>query len=103
MNNRIFVGHLKYEVTDDELRDAFAEAGPVANLDVVRDKEGRAKFAFVEMVNGSDAATAIENLTGLEIRGMAIRCEPAKARSQMSGERNREDGNHARPGSRRWA
>ena len=86
MSNRVFVGNLKFEITDDELRDAFANVGPVASLEVIRDAMGRAKFAFIEMANDSDAETAIENLRGFEIHGRAIRCEPAKSQARSSSE-----------------
>ena len=102
MSNRVFVGNLKFEITDEELRDAFVNVGPVASLEVIRDAAGRAKFAFVEMANEADAETAIENLRGFEIRGRAIRCEPAKSQSRNDGEKNREGAGHARPGARRW-
>ncbi len=100
MNNRVFVGNLKFEITNDELRDAFANVGAIKSLEVIRDGSNRAKFAFVEMVNEADAETAIDNLHGFEIRGRAIRCEPAK---RDGGNGNREGAGHARPGARRWA
>jgi len=104
MNNRIFVGNLKYEITDDELRDAFAGVGPVRKIEVIRDGNCRAKFAFVEMENAGDAEQAIVSLMGFEIRGRAIRCEPAKQRDGVfDKDRNREGAEHARPGARRWA
>jgi RNA recognition motif-containing protein len=105
VNNRIFVGNLKYEVTDDELRDPFEGVGPVASVEVVRDANGKARFAFIEMVKAEDAELAIENLMGFQIRGRAIRCEPAKrsASNEFAGDRNRESADHARPGGRRWA
>ena len=103
MSNRIFVGNLKFEITDDELRDAFANVGPVASLEVIRDAMGRAKFAFVEMANEADAETAIENLRGFEIHGRAIRCEPAKSQARNGdGAKNREGAGHARSGARKW-
>jgi RNA recognition motif-containing protein len=108
MNDRIFVGNLKYEVTDDELRDAFAKvvgAAEVTNVEVIRDRNGRAKFAFIEVSDARIADAAIEELQGFEIRGRKIRCEPAKrsAANEFGGDRNRESADHARPGARRWA
>ena len=107
MNNRIFVGNLKYEITDDELRDAFARvvgAPEVVSVEVIRDANGRAKFAFVEVENDHLADAAIEELQGFEIRGRKIRCEPAKSQSRDGDpSRNRESADHARPGARKWA
>jgi RNA recognition motif-containing protein len=89
MNNRVFVGNLKYQVTDDELRLVFAEVGPVSNLEIVRDDRGRARFAFVEMVNDSDAENAIGALDGFDMHGRAIHCEPAKSPARQA-DRNRQ-------------
>ncbi len=55
---RLFVGNLSYQVTERELRDAFAAHVAVDKAEVVRDKgTGQSKgFGFVELMVGSDAA-----------------------------------------------
>ncbi|MES9938100.1 MAG: RNA-binding protein, partial [Sedimenticola sp.] len=47
----IYVGNLSYRMTDDELRDAFAEFGSVDSAKIIMDRDtGRSKgFGFVEM------------------------------------------------------
>ena len=66
----IFIGNLSYNVTEDDLRQAFEAFGQVASATVIKDKQsGRSKgFGFVEMPVQTEAQSAIEvlNGTGLE-------------------------------------
>jgi RNA recognition motif-containing protein len=70
----IYVGNLSYDATEDDIRQAFAQYGEVANVNVIMDREtGRPRgFAFVEMPNGAEAKEAIENLNETEIGGRAV-------------------------------
>ena len=47
----IFVGNLAYEVTENDLRGAFAQYGIVESVNLIRDRDtGQLRgFAFVEM------------------------------------------------------
>jgi len=61
----IYVGNLPYNLTDDELRAAFAAFGNVTSAKIIMDKySGRSKgFGFVEMDNDSEAEEAIKSWT----------------------------------------
>jgi RNA recognition motif-containing protein len=88
MGTRLYVGNLSYNVTDAELRDAFAEGGRnVVEVKVVMDRDtGRPRgFAFVEMGSDDEAAAAISSLSGREIQGRAINVSEARAREPRSG------------------
>ena len=71
MSNKLYVGNLNYEVTDDQLGDLFGQTGQVASAVVIKDKfSGRSKgFGFVEMTNADDAKKAIEEFNGKEFQG----------------------------------
>lgn len=62
MNKKLYVGNLLYEVTDDQLRDQFSQAGTVVSAQVIRFADsGRSKgFGFVEMATEEDAQKAVE-------------------------------------------
>ena len=51
MTNKLYVGSLSYDTTEDSLRDLFSQAGTVSSAAVIVDKlSGRSKgFGFVEM------------------------------------------------------
>ena len=81
MGTRLYVGNLSYNVTEPELREAFAEGGRnVVEVKVVMDREtGRPRgFAFVEMATAEDASAVIESLNGRTIQGRAIAVSEAR-------------------------
>ena len=88
MGTRLYVGNLSYNVTEPELRDAFAEGGRnVVEVKIVMDRDtGRPRgFAFVEMGSDDEASAAITSLTGREIQGRAINVSEARARAPRGG------------------
>ena len=78
----IYVGNLSYQVTDDALRDAFAQFGEVMSAKIITDREtGRSKgFGFVEMTDDSAGETAIERLNGHNLQGREIKVNEARPR-----------------------
>jgi len=88
MGTRLYVGNLSYNVTEPELRDAFAEDGRnVVEVKIVMDRDtGRPRgFAFVEMGSDQEAAAAISSLTGRDIQGRAINVSEARERAPRGG------------------
>lgn len=80
MSKRLYVGGLSYSTTPDGLRDAFAQAGEVQDVFIVRDKiSGRSRgFGFVEMANDEDANKAIEMWNGKELEGRRLTVNEAR-------------------------
>jgi RNA recognition motif-containing protein len=78
----IYVGNLAYSVTDNDLRDAFAEFGEVSRANVIMDRDtGRSKgFGFVEMPDNAQAEAAINGLNEKQLSGRAIRVNEARPR-----------------------
>lgn len=80
MGVRLFVGNLNFELSEDALRDAFAEFGTVQNAEIVRDRfeESRSRgFGFVEMASSKDAERALRELNGKPLMGRRLRVEHA--------------------------
>jgi len=80
MTNKVYVGNLSFDTTEDTLKELFAQAGTVSSASVVMDKfSGRSKgFAFVEMSSEEEAKKAIEMLNGKEVDGRNIVVDEAK-------------------------
>ncbi|HOQ15423.1 MAG TPA: RNA-binding protein [Candidatus Paceibacterota bacterium] len=80
MDNRLYVGSLSYNTTEDSLKDAFSKAGTVVSATVITDKySGRSKgFGFVEMSSGEEAEKAVEMLNGQELDGRKIIVDEAR-------------------------
>ncbi|MGH7814987.1 MAG: RNA recognition motif domain-containing protein [Candidatus Binataceae bacterium] len=87
MGRRLYIGNLAWTVTDQDLLDAFSEAGKVDNAQVVVDRgTNRSRgFGFVEMDTDEAAQSAIKQLDGREIKGRAIKVSEAQARTGGSG------------------
>jgi RNA recognition motif-containing protein len=80
----IYVGNLSYEVTEDDLREAFSRFGQVASANVIKDREtGRSKgFGFIEMPNQQEAQAAIAGLNGQELKGRPLNVNEARPRTE---------------------
>ena len=89
---KIFVGNLSYNVTEDDLRQAFEDFGQVASATVIMDEQsGRSKgFGFVEMPIQAEAQSAIAALNGQAFKGRTITVN--EARSQSDDRRGRDRG-----------
>jgi len=78
----IYVGNLSYDMSEDALREAFAEYGDVTSAKILSDREtGRSRgFGFVEMPNQSEGEAAIAQLNGKDVGGRALRVNEARPR-----------------------
>ena len=78
----IYVSNLSFNVTDEDLRDYFAEYGEVTSAKVIMDKfTGKSRgFAFVEMSDDEAAKKAIAELDGASVDGRTIGVSVAKPR-----------------------
>ena len=75
MENKLYVGNLSYQLSEDELKQAFTQAGNVLSARIITDSStGRNKgFGFVEMESPEMAQKAIEILNGADLQGRAIK------------------------------
>jgi RNA recognition motif-containing protein len=85
----IYVGNLSYEVTDEDLKEAFKVFGEVETVRVLKDNDtGRSKgFGFVEMSNNADAQSAIDGLNDKDLKGRALKVNTARPRTENRGGR----------------
>jgi len=102
MAKKLYVGNLTYDVTEEQLRELFAQFGPVQSVAIVTDRfTGRSKgFGFVEMENATDAQTAINSLDGQDLNGRSIKVDEARPQAPRAGGRGRERGGGRGRGSR---
>ena len=74
-NNKLFIGNLSYNITDDQLVELFSiEELKVVDAKVITDREtGRPRgFGFVTLETPEMAEKAIELMNGKEVDGRAI-------------------------------
>ncbi len=74
MNNKLFIGNLSWNATEDMLRDAFGVAGTVLSAKIMLDRETKKPrgFAFVEMSSEAEAQRAIDMFNGQPLDGRTI-------------------------------
>ena len=92
MANRLYIGGLSFETTEEELKTFFEQAGGVQSATVVTDKaSGQSRgFGFVEMSSDAESKQAVSELNGKTLRERTLRVEEARssnapARSAASG------------------
>ena len=78
----VYVGNLSYDLSEEDLKNAFGEYGEVTSAKIISDRySGRSKgFGFIEMSSDDEAKAAIEGLTGKELAGRAIVVNEARPR-----------------------
>jgi len=83
----IYVGNLPHKATEDEVRQAFAEFGQVAEVRLIVDKfSGESRgFGFVEMPSKTEAAKAIEEMNGKELMGRVLNVNEARPKVDRGG------------------
>lgn len=79
---KLYVGNLSYDLSEDDIRQAFETVGEVAEVNIIIDRmSGRSKgFGFVEMPDKDAATNAIEQLNGTELGGRALNVNEARPR-----------------------
>jgi RNA recognition motif-containing protein len=84
MSNRLFVGNLSFNTTENDLNDAFAAHGSVteANLMMDRTTNRSRGFAFVTMGTPEEAQKAIAAMNGTQMDGRAITVNVARPREE---------------------
>jgi RNA recognition motif-containing protein len=87
MSNKLYVGNLSFNTTENDLNDAFAAHGTVTETNLMMDREtGRPRgFGFVTMGSSEEANKAIEALNGKEMDGRALTVNVAKPREERAG------------------
>lgn len=84
MAQKLYVGGLPYSTTDQELADAFAQAGSVVSASIVTDRmTGRSRgFGFVEMASEAEGTAAIDMWHGKEFGGRTLTVNVARPKEE---------------------
>ncbi len=84
MDTKLYVGNLSYNTTEEGLRAAFAQAGTVVAVDMIKDRDsGMMKgFAFVTMSTQEEAENAIKALNEKTLDDRSIKVNIARPREE---------------------
>jgi cold-inducible RNA-binding protein len=83
----IYVGNLDFNVTEDELRQAFAAYGQVDTVTILKDRDtGQPRgFGFVEMANDEEAEKAINGINGTQLGSRVLNVNEARPKVNKGG------------------
>ena len=87
MSNKLFVGNISFNTTENDLQDAFAAHGTVLEANLMVDRAtGRPRgFGFVTMSTPEEAQKAIAAMNGASIDGRNLTENEARPREERSG------------------
>ena len=108
MSKRLFVGNLSFDISEEELRNAFAAWG-ATGATIPMNQSGRPKgFGYVD-VAAEQAQAAIAAMQGQELGGRTLDISEAKPRPELNTWGSRPPGGYAYRGrggqgggGRRW-
>jgi len=91
VSNRIFVGNIPYDATEQELRDFFQKAGKITQVVIPKDREsGKPRgFAFVEFETAAQMQEAVFKFNNASLRDRKIIVSEAKKKEASAAPRSR--------------
>jgi len=91
--NRVFVGSLSFNSTEDTVKKFFEKCGEIKKVEVIMGQDGKPRgFAFVEFDTPESAQKAVA-LSGQDLDGRTIRIDIAGAKGDKKGG-DRRGGDH---------
>ena len=90
----LYISNLSYNISDEDLRQLFADYGEITSAKVIMDREtGRSRgFGFVELSDDELAKKAIEELNQASYDGKITEARPREDRGDRGGRFNNNRG-----------
>jgi cold-inducible RNA-binding protein len=87
-NNKLYVGNLTFNASENDLRETFSEAGEVRETAIITDKTtGQPRgFAFVTMADEAGAKRACEKFDSRDFLGRQLTVSIARPRNERPAE-----------------
>jgi RNA recognition motif-containing protein len=89
VESKLYVGNLSYNVTEEQLRALFSQAGEIKEIALIMDRETQRPkgFGFVEMTTQVEAQKAIELFNDHELDGRRLTVNLARPKEDRGGSR----------------
>jgi RNA recognition motif-containing protein len=96
MESKLYVGNLSYNVTEQQLRELFAQAGEIKEIALIMDRDTQRPkgFGFVEMTTQAEAQKAIEMFNEQELDGRRLTVNFARPKEDRGGSRGGSGGGY---------
>src|SRR5437867_4204314 len=87
MESKLYVGNLSYNISEDDLRELFSQAGEIKDVQLIMDRDTRRPkgFGFVEYMTQADAEKAIQMFNDHELDGRRLTVNIARPREERGG------------------
>ncbi len=87
MESKLYVGNLSYNISEEQLRELFGQAGEIKDVSLILDRDTRRPkgFGFVEMTTQADAEKAIQMFNEYELDGRKLTVNMARPREERGG------------------
>lgn len=87
MESKLYVGNLSYNVTEEQLRTLFSQAGTIKEVALIMDRDTQRPkgFGFVEMTTQVEAQKAIEMFNEHELDGRRLMVNLARPKEDRGG------------------
>jgi len=84
METKLYVGNLSYNVTEEQLRQLFSQAGQIKEVALIMDRDTRQPkgFGFVEMTTQAEAEKAIQMFNEHELDGRRMMVNIARPKTE---------------------
>ena len=98
MESKLYVGNLSYNVTEEQLRELFSQAGAIKEVTMIMDRDTQRPkgFGFVEMTTQVEAQKAIEMFNEHELDGRRMAVNFARPKEDRGSRGGYRDGNRNR-------
>lgn len=92
MDTKLYVGNMSYDVTEEDLRQLFSQAGEIKEIAMIMDRDTRRPkgFGFVEMATQAEAEKAMQMFNEHELQGRRLQVNIARPKTE------RRDGGNSR-------
>jgi RNA recognition motif-containing protein len=89
VESKLYVGNLSYNVTEEQLRTLFSQAGTIKEIALIMDRDTQRPkgFGFVEMTTQVEAQKAIEMFNEHELDGRRLMVNLARPKEDRGGSR----------------
>jgi len=89
VESKLYVGNLSYNVTEEQLRELFSQAGTIKEIALIMDRDTQRPkgFGFVEMTTQVEAQKAIELFNEHELDGRRLAVNFARPKEDRGGSR----------------
>ncbi|HOC29831.1 MAG TPA: RNA-binding protein [Treponemataceae bacterium] len=93
MSQKIYVGNMNYQTTEQALSNLFSQYGEVVSSSIIKDRYTQQSkgFGFVEMADAQAAEAAIATLNNQEFEGRRLRVNVAENKPRESRPRFNND------------